>query len=255
VKRPAPASSRIIPAHKHGWPCRAVHALIRSKLRGGVHAVRAQGLDALRVALAADRSSFLFLANHSSWWDFFLAHWINVTVPVDGYGMTEHFNMRKFGFFRRIGAYGVDRSDPLAVRASLDYTIELLSTPGRGVWLFPQGKIVCNDVRPLGFEPGLRVLLKRAGRLRVVPTAIRYEFWQDERPEVLVRLGAPVWVEREEANSVLEIWEHNLTTELDALRVDALSQDASRFETVFHGKGSTHDRYDRVRSAVTGDRA
>jgi 1-acyl-sn-glycerol-3-phosphate acyltransferase len=232
-----------------------VHALIRSKLRGGVHAIRVQGLAPLREALAADPSSFLFLANHSSWWDFFVAHWMNVSVPVDGYGMTEHFNMKKFGFFRRIGAYGVDRSDPFAVRASLDYTIGLLSEPGRGVWLFPQGKIVCNDVRPLGFEPGLRVLLKRAGRLRVVPTAVRYEFWQDERPEVLVRLGAPAWIERDEANSVLATWEARLTAEVDALRVNALSQDAARFETVFHGKGSAHDRYDRVRAAVTGDRA
>lgn len=188
----------------------------------------------------------MFLANHSSWWDFFLAHYLNSIIPVDGYGMTEYANMAKYGFFRRIGAFSVDRTNPMAVRASIEYSVLLLKRGNAGVWLFPQGKIVCNDVRPLGFQPGLRAIVQKAGRVRLVPTAVRYEFWQDERPEACVRFGAPHWVDRSQRSSLLAEWENRLTQELDALRDDVLTQDAARFITVFHGRDSIHDRYARL---------
>lgn len=201
-----------------------------------------------------DPSSILLLANHSSWWDFFIAHWMNVSIPIDGYGMTDHSNLLKFGFFRRIGAFSVDRNDPASIRASINYTAELLSEPGRGVWLFPQGKIECNDVRPLKFQHGLRVLLQRTGRLRIVPTALRYDFWQDERPEAFIRFGTPVWVGKDQKKDLIETWQRALTGELDQLRSDSLTQDASKFETIFRGKNSSHDRYHEIKTRIAGQR-
>ncbi|MEW4570190.1 lysophospholipid acyltransferase family protein [Tautonia sp. JC769] len=242
----------MIRADKAGWPTHAVHALIRWKLHRHFHAIHAQGLGRLREALDDDPTGVLFLANHSSWWDFFMAHWINVTVPVDGFGMTEHSNMVKYGFFRRIGAYSVDRNDPGSVRASLDYTVELLRRPRAGVWLFPQGTIACNDVRPLEFQGGLRLLLRRAGRLRIVPVALRFEYWQDERPEAFARFGTPARADRAERSSVLDHWQGRLTDELDALKTDVLSQDATRFEPILTGRGSINDRYARFRSRFGG---
>ncbi len=239
-------------AYKHGWPRVAVHRMIVGKLRGGFFRVRAQGLERLRAALDAEAGGVLFLANHSCWWDLFLAHFLNETVPVDGYGMMEHFNMLRFGFFRRIGAFSVDRTDPAAVRQSLDYASELLSAPRSGVWIFPQGRMVGNDVRPLGFQPGLRALLKRAGRLRIVTAALRFEFWQDERPEAFVRFGEPTWVEKSEARTVIPTWEAHLTAELDALKLDVTAQAADRFTTILQGPGSMSDRYARFRAKFRG---
>jgi len=179
-----------------------------------------------------------------------MAHWLNVTVPWDGYGMTEWENMRKFGFFKRIGAFSVDRTRPAAIRASLDYTIDLLQRPRSAVWFFPQGRILCNDLRPIRFEPGLRALLKRAGRLRILPIALRYDYWQEERPEAFVRLGRPTWVDRAEAANVLPRFEAILNNELEHLKTDALSQDPSRFDPILSGRGSIHDRYARIRSRL-----
>lgn len=242
----------MIEAHKSGWPRWAVHRMVIGKIKAGFHAVRAQGLDELRAALDADPRGTIILANHSNWWDLFLAHFLNETIPVDGYGMMEHFNLRRFGFFRRIGAFSVDRTDPAAVRQSLDYTLKLLERPRAAVWIFPQGRIVPNDARPITFQAGLRVLLARAGRLRVLPVALRYEFWQDERPEALVRFGKPAWIERETRRTVLEDWQHRLTDELDALRADALCQDAGRFQTLLTGKTSVNDRFARLRARFLG---
>src|ERR1700722_5942599 len=142
---------RLIEAYKHGWPRLAIDAMIRSRMRGGFHQVLAQGLDRLRDEIDRDPSGTLFLANHSCWWDLFLVHILSETIPVDGYGMMEHFNLLRFGFFRRIGAFSVDRTDPVSVRASLEYAAGLFHRPRAGVWIFPQGKIEANDARPLTF--------------------------------------------------------------------------------------------------------
>ncbi len=244
--------SRIVRAYKQGWPRLAVHTMAMSKLKGGFRALRGQGVERLREALEADSSGVVLLANHSSWWDLFYVHFLNQTIPLDGYGMMEHFNLTRFGFFRRIGAYSVDRTDPASVRESMDYTIELLARPRAGVWIFPQGSILGNDVRPIEFQGGLRVLLKRAKRLRVVPVAFRYEFWQDERPEALVRFGEPTWVDATERRSLIESWQQRLTAEIDALKADSLAQDASRFRVLLEGKGSINESFARIRARFAG---
>jgi len=246
------ARPRIIEAYKHGWPRPAVAGMIRSRLRGGLHQVWAQGLDRLRESIDREPGGTLFLANHSCWWDLFLVHLLNETIPVDGYGMMEHFNMLRFGFFRRIGAFSVDRTDPASVRASLDYAAGLLRGPRAGVWIFPQGKIEANDARPLTFQPGIRALVRRAGRVRVVPVAFRYEFWQDERPEALVRFGDPVEVDRASLPTLIPTFERRLTEELDGLRLDVIAQRPDRFVGLMEGRRSISDRYAEIRARFRG---
>jgi len=242
----------LIRAYKRGWPRLAVQAMIAGKVRKGFFRVRAQGIEGLRAAIDAEPGGTLLLANHSCWWDLFLAHALNGAIPVDGYGMMEHFNMRRFGFFRRIGAFSVDRTDPGSVRASIDYAAELLRGPRAGVWVFPQGRMVGNDVRPLVFQPGLRAIVGRARRVRVVPVALRYEFWQDERPEAFARFGAPEWVDRADRAGVVARMEDRLTAELDALKHDVTDQAADRFTTLIRGPGSISDRFARWHARYAG---
>ncbi len=241
-------SPRLVEAYKHGWPQVAVDAMIQGKMRGGFRQVHAQGLDRLRGSIDAEPVGTLFLANHSCWWDLFLVHFLNRSIPVDGYGMMEHFNMLRFGFFRRIGAFSVDRTDPSSVRASLDYAAGLLGGARAGVWIFPQGKIESNDVRPLRFQNGIRALVRRVGRVRVVPVAFRYDFWQDERPEAFARFGEPTWVDRPDLPGLVPTFERRLTEELDALKVDASTQDATRFVSLLEGKRSISENYAKFRA-------
>ena len=247
-----PRSPRFIPAHKFGWPKRAVHRMIVGRMRSGLFSVRVQGLERLRLALDDDPSGILFVANHSCWWDLFLAHYLNEAIPLDGYGMMQHANLSRFGFFRRIGAFSVDRSSPAGVKASIEYAAGLLAKPRTGVWLFPQGRIESNDVRPIVFEKGLRTLARKAGRIRLVTAALRYDFWQDEHPEALIRFGEPTWIERSELPTLLDEWSSRLTVELDALKSDSLSQDPSRFVNVMEGRASMSERYARFRLRVRG---
>jgi 1-acyl-sn-glycerol-3-phosphate acyltransferase len=247
-----PAKPRMIEADKSGWPPRAIDAMIRWKLRSGFHAILVQGLDRLRAELDRDPSGTLFLANHSCWWDLFLVHLLNEEIPVDGYGMMAHFNLVRFGFFRRIGAFSVDPTDPTIVRASLDYAANLLRRPRAGVWVFPQGVIASNDVRPLVFQPGIRALVRRTGRVRVVPVAFRFDFWQDERPEALIRFGESAWVDRPDLPTLIPTFERRLTDELDALRADSIAQRLDAFAPLIAGKPSISERYARARARFRG---
>jgi 1-acyl-sn-glycerol-3-phosphate acyltransferase len=245
-------SPRLIKAYKHGWPRMAVEAMIRSRTRRGFHQVRAQGLDRFRESLDRDPGGTLILANHSCWWDLFLAQIINDAIPADGYGMMEHFNLLRFGFFRRVGAFSVDRTDPASVRASLRYAAELLQGPRAVVWIFPQGRIEANDVRPLRFQNGIRAIVREAGRVRVVPLALRYEFWQDERPEALFRIGERTAVDRPDLSTLIPTFERRLTEELDALRLDSIAQRADRFVGLMAEQASISERYARFRARFRG---
>jgi 1-acyl-sn-glycerol-3-phosphate acyltransferase len=241
-------SPRLIKAYKHGWPRIAVEAMIRSRTRSAFHQVWAQGLDQFRESLDREPGGTLILANHSCWWDLFLAQIVNDAIPADGYGMMEHFNLHRFGFFRRIGGFSVDRTDPVSVRASLKYAAGLLQEPRAVVWIFPQGKIEGNDVRPLRFQNGIRALVRQAGRVRVVPMALRYEFWQDERPEALFRFGERTTVDRSDLPTLVPTFERRLTEELDALRLDSIAQRADRFVGLMAEQPSISDRYARFRA-------
>jgi 1-acyl-sn-glycerol-3-phosphate acyltransferase len=243
---------RIIKADKRGWPRWAVHRMIVRRLQKAFHGFWAQGLEPLREALATEPSGILFVANHSSWWDLFFVHYLNTQVPVDGYGMMEHYNLRRFGFFRRIGAFSVDRTNQAAIRQSIDYTVELLRRPRAGVWIMPQGRMLANDERPLVFQRGLRSIVSRAGRVRVVCVALRYEFWQDERPEAFVRFGETRLLERAGNESVLQECEKWLTDELDSLRGDVVAQAVARFTPLGRGRVSINERYGRVRARLMG---
>ncbi len=112
--------------------------------------------------------------------------------------------------------------------------------------------MVGNDVRPLGFQPGIRAIVRQKGQVRVVPVAFRFEFWQEERPEAFVRFGRPVEVSKADRKDLVPRLEQALTDELDALKVDVTAQDAGRFSILMSGGSSISDRYARVRAFFFG---
>ena len=244
------AAPRIVKDYKHGWPRRAVGMLIDRKMRAAFHEVHSQGLAGLRKSVDDEPGKTLLLANHSCWWDVFFAIYLYEfgVIPFDGYGMMEHFNLVRFGFFRRIGAFSVDRTDPAAVRESIAHAAEVLRRPRAAIWVFPQGRMVGARVRPLGFERGLSAIVARAGRVRVVPVAFRYEFWQEERPEAFVRFGEPEWVDPSMRRGLVDRMEARVTAELDALDRDVTAQAREHFETILRGPTSINERYANLRA-------
>ena len=236
---------KLIKADKTGWQRHWVRKMIHYKVRTSFHSCLGQGIENLRKAYQENpETGVLAVANHSNWWDFMFGLWLIDHLKVDGYGMTEHTNLVKYNFFKRVGIFSIEKTHGPSVKASIEYTSELLNRPNSYVWIMPQGRILCNDTRPLDFQDGLRLILRKSRRITMIPVALRYEFWQDEKPEACVRYGTHEVVEwsKDSASGLIDHWEERVSAELDQLKHDTLSQDLTRFEILQRGPKSLNER-------------
>lgn len=128
-------------------------------------------------------------ANHSNFWDGFVAHAVLRACGRKGFAMMEEQNLRRFSFLRRLGAFSVRRGSAASARESLRYAAGLLREPRATVLIFPQGKIE-PFTAPLQFERGAE-LLGRWASVRCLPMAIRYAVFEHQYPDILVEIGEP----------------------------------------------------------------
>jgi 1-acyl-sn-glycerol-3-phosphate acyltransferase len=80
----------------------------------------------------------IYMINHSSWWDALILFYLNKTVMhVDAVAMMGEDGLRRFPFFRKLGAFSIDSSSRRDIKASLLYAKEQLAG-GKSVFFFPQ---------------------------------------------------------------------------------------------------------------------
>jgi 1-acyl-sn-glycerol-3-phosphate acyltransferase len=129
----------------------------------------------------------LIVANHGTWWDGFFIYVLNEQVLHRRlYVMMLEQQLKKYRFFRRLGAFGISPGHPRSVRAALTYSANLLRDPSNCLCVFPQGSLHRIRERPLGFKPGLQhVLAEYGGDVNILPVAIACEFRGERRPEAL----------------------------------------------------------------------
>jgi 1-acyl-sn-glycerol-3-phosphate acyltransferase len=176
--------------------------------------------------------------NHSSWWDGLIAFEISRMVHADSFMLMEEKQLRKLSLFRRLGAFSIVRENPREAFESLNYAANLLNeNPRRTLWIFPQGKILPNDSRPLNFYRGLARVIEKVGECRVVPCAIRYEFLGHFKPDIFIKLGEPEIynrLEKIDSKSLTAHFETNLIKTLDRLKQDIVSNELSEYKTLFN---------------------
>ena len=172
-----PATPSPIVSAWFGWYC-------RSALRKFFHRLHLFG----DVPFEPGRST-LYVCNHASFWDALLMnHLIRTHRPQPAYCMADAVQVAKHPFFRRIGAFSVDRTSPRDGLRAVRYAADLLNRPPCAVVVFPQGEVEPADKRPLGFERGIDRILSAAPDCRVICVALRYEFWLEQRAEAMIDL-------------------------------------------------------------------
>ncbi len=241
----------MIEARNHPAFEAAFRHYIQDLARKRFHAVRIAGREHLEGWDPAVPT--IAYANHSNWWDGFMAFLI--THLAEGgrfHVMMEERHLARYRFFSRIGAFGVDREHPRAARESLAHALGLLGLPRATVWIFPQGVLRPSDVRPLRFYAGASHLALEAreayGAVRLLPVAMRYDFLQEDRPEALLRIGAPSLLEGEiSARRLTARMEADVTELLDALRTQVVAEDLSEFQDLVHGGMSLNKRLDAIK--------
>ena len=180
----------MIPARKHRLFRWWFGGHARSRLQQSFAAVRAEGMDHLRAALAA--GPVLIVSNHTAWWDPMVVLYLTEhTLRCDGHAMMDTANLQRLPFFAMVGAFGVDPANPADGATAMRYAARLLNAPGRMVWVFPQGRERPVTERPLGFRAG-SAEVARVAKCATVPIGLRYEHRGVERPELVMSVGEPM---------------------------------------------------------------
>lgn len=184
----------------------------------------------------------IYYANHSSKWDHHIGGYITEKLwKQDSYYMVALQMMQIYPILRYVGSFSVHQSNTLEAAKALDYCSELLNAgPNRIVWVFPQGGILPNHRRPLGFQQGTAQLIRLMGRVRVVPVTFSYQFLYCSKPEVFVNFGTPQIFERPiktTTRKLTEQLEATLTADLDELSADIAAQRYENFKIISRGKG------------------
>jgi 1-acyl-sn-glycerol-3-phosphate acyltransferase len=199
------------------WVLRWFNWYCRYALRKHFHSIHVDG------NLSADNArGRLYVANHSNFWDGLLLNFLLRPLGQPLFCMIEETQVRKHPFFRRVGGFSISRTNPRSAVRSLDYAAGLLNS-GAAVILFPQGKLEPSDQRPLVLERGVIKLLEKAPECAVVPMALLYEFGQEQRPEILIRIGSEQSAGEFTATGGLDRLQGQITELLDDLRSKYLS--------------------------------
>lgn len=238
------------PTRFHRW---LVTAYFRWKAKRRFAAIMGRGLEHLADwnVQGTAREPLILVANHSSWWDAAMPFLISFSLHRhDAYAIMEHRQLDRFRFFARAGTFSIVRENPRQALRSLQYGADLLRGSSRVLWMYPQGVIVPNDVRPMVGYPGAAHLVGMLGGCMVAAVAFRYELCRHELPVAYVSVAQPQQVQANGRDGVraahAQIMEM-LTNEVDLLRNAVLAENTEGFQALLKGKGSVDDWWDRVR--------
>jgi len=236
----------MIAANKNDILDSLLYVYFRHLARNAFHTIAGRGLDHLR-NLPADRPVILF-CNHTNWWDGLIVYLLTRQMRHKAvYCMMEEKQLKHYRFFTWLGAFSVDLSSPLRSAASLRYAQRLLQDNETAIWIFPQGKL-CLANAPVEVKPGTDYLAQNAPHALLIGVAMRYEFFRENRPNLLIEIGQPF--------PAVEITEGRIARECNEAVAratqSALAQDLTGFEPLFKPRLTINKRWEWVKLALTG---
>ncbi len=236
----------MIAANKNDILDSLLYVYFRRLVRRAFHTVAARGLEHLRL-LAKDRPVLLF-CNHTNWWDGLILYLLSRQMPHKAiYCMMEEKQLKHYRFFTWLGAFSVDLSSPLRSAASLRYAQRLLQKNETAIWIFPQGKL-CRQNEPMEIKPGTDYLAANAPNALLVPVALCYGFFREDRPNVLIEIGQPF--------PAVDLTEGRIAQECNEtfVRVKQATEnlDLTGFTVIFPPRWTINKRWEWVKRALTG---
>lgn len=135
--------------------------------------------------------SLLITPNHFSWWDGFFIHEIVLQLFPSRriFLMMLETQLRRYWFFRYVGAYSIEPTNPKSIIETIRYTREALS-PDTVVVMYPQGEIEPFLTAEITLRKGLMKFLERENNSVVVlPVAFGIQYENERKPDIYVRFG------------------------------------------------------------------
>jgi len=240
------------------------------------HAVRLAGT----VPRPDDDAALVVYFNHPSWWDPLVAiHLARSFFPGrTAYGPIDAAALGRYGFFEKLGFFGVEAGTVAGARRFLAVAEALAAEPATALWITPEGRFTDPRQRPVRLRPGLGRLARRLGEAAtaggrdavLLPLAVEYVYWQERFPEVLLTFGEPLSAARlaadlgsagATATATATAWDGRLAAALETAQDDlaerAVARDPAAFEVLVGGRAGVSGVYDlwqAVKGFVTGNR-
>lgn len=222
----------MLTAEKKVWFDKIFSVYNRNLIKRRFHSFNVENINSL---FQRDREIPLIIyANHSSWWDGLILYEIWRTAKIDGFVMMEEKQLEDLQLFRKLGAFSVVRENPREAVKSINYAVDLLKNKAnRAVLIFPQGEIKPNDARPLGFYNGIARIVEKTTNCNVLPVALKYEFLNEFKPEIYVKIGEIQKNSKNETQNSRELskdYEIKLTSLLDDLKSDIATRATGNYK-------------------------
>lgn len=140
----------------------------------------------------------IFYAPHSNWWDGLVGYMLSRRV------FKQHMNimveeLNRFPILSQVGAFSVNKKSAQSAMKSLKYSVEILKDKNKFLWIFPQGIIKPPNHRPMEFQTGISYIVQNAikenGGVNLVPCAVNYTFLREDKPEIIVDIGEPIFID------------------------------------------------------------
>lgn len=197
----------------------------------------------------------IFVANHTNWWDGFLAYLVSRALGLGYRVLMEERNLARYRAFLHIGALPLRRTSAREAWADLHAARAHLA-PGVSLWVFPQG------ARRPAAEPLVRLgggaaelALTLARPVRLCPVGFRYGFLGEQLPEAFVLVGEP-WVvqpapaARAARRALTGEIARRMGATLAALDAQLAREELCGFRPLVRGRLSVNKRMDRFRHRV-----
>lgn len=199
-------------------------------LKRRFHSFNVKGLENLENRQTS--LPLIIYANHSSWWDGLAAFQISYSLKLDSYIMMEEKQLKRFHLFRKLGAFSVVREKPRSALQSINYAVDLLNNKNRVLWIFPQGEILLNDLRPIHFYRGISKIVEKLGECSTVSLTFRYEFLNEFKPEIFANIKPPGEINFAKSNNLTNYFENRTIENLDEMKKDILMQRFDEYERI-----------------------
>lgn len=207
-------------------------------LRRSFNSVRLKG------KFPSQATASLILVNHSSWWDGLVSFYLSQTqLTQDSYAMMGEPGLKRFPFFRKIGAFSIQTNSKSSLINSLHYAVSLLKQE-KAIWMFPQGKEQHTELRPLRFQSGAAYLLEKVPEVLIIPVTYYYTFLHEQKPELFIEIGKPFQLTLKKRSIMTAELEQIITQQLDKQRDEIKLERLDHYRFLINGQRSISDFID-----------
>ncbi|KAA5540293.1 acyltransferase [Roseiconus nitratireducens] len=242
------------------WFLDGFHRFLRPYLRRHFHAIAIESGRRPHLADIDPAVPMIIYANHPSWWDPLIAHFLNRSLfpgrqfhaPIDAEALEQ------YRVFEKLGFYGVRLSSKSGAAAFLRRSVEVIDQGNTALWLTPEGRFADARDHQAELMPGLAHLCTRIDSAIVLPLALEYVFWEERLPVCLVSLGLPIRVDQHRGDSKTD-WSVRLTVRLRDTQTRladlAIARSADPFDNLLRGtrgSGMAYDTFRRAKAWLTG---